>query len=175
MTGKAGEFVQQMLPMYITDEALGGVGIYREVTRQAWSASDQVKTETRFYRAHREVDVTAFGDAYNQTMVLSPGLDARVTGSKSDIDLFALLLIHQGILEQLEYEKEADARARKEIRTQDKIISERNTALLAMWDKLGKKRRANLQESDPKVAALCEELEEDREHERRMDAMEYDY
>jgi hypothetical protein len=75
----------------------------------------------------------------------------------------------------LEYEKEADARARKEIRTQEKAISERDAALLAMWDKLGKKRRANLMASDPKVAALCEKLEEESEHERRMDAMEYDY
>lgn len=180
MTGEARDFVQQMLSMYVSDEELGKVGIHREVKRRTSLGSDQrVTTEAQFYRAHREVDATSYGDTHRQTMVVSPGLDATVTGSKEDVDLFALFLIHQGVLVQKESEERSNAEKAKRIAEQYADIKERNAALIAMWAKLGKKRRANLRASDPKVAALCERLEEEREREARrearMDAMENDW
>jgi hypothetical protein len=175
MTGRAREFVQQMLPMYVTEKALGKVGIYRETRAFAQIGDNRIVQETRFVRQHREMDVTSFGDAYQQTMVVSPGLDATVAGSQEEVDLFALLLIHQGILGQLESETRALNDAQKETRKEQGKVSERDNALLAMWRKLGKKRRANLRASDPKVAALCEMLEEEREHEARMNAEDWDY
>jgi hypothetical protein len=175
MNGRAGEFVQQMLPMYVTEEALGKVGVHRIEERNHFRPDGPVTKETRFYRPHREVDVTSYGDLYNQTMVVSPGLDVRVTGDQGEVDMLALLLIHQGILNQLDSETKALALAHKETTKEMKKVSERESALLSMWDGFGKKRRANLMASDPKVAALCEKLEEEREHERRMDAEGYDY
>jgi hypothetical protein len=174
MEGGAREFVQQMLPMYVNEEELGKVGIYREMTRQAW-ARDQNKSVTRFYRTHREVDVTSMGDAFRQVIVTNPGLDAQVTGTPHDIDLFALLLIHQGVQEQFASERALTARQAKDIRAQQGIIAQYASGLRAMYAKLGKKRRANLAKSDPVVASLCEELEAAEAEERRMDAMEFDY
>lgn len=175
MDGSAREFVQQMLPMYINDEELGKVGIHRETRSFAQIGSKRFVQETRFYRPHHEMDVTSYGDTYKQLVVTSPGLDETVTGEKEDIDLFALLLIHQGIHMQLASEERSNAEKAKAIARQHGEIKERDSALLAMWGKLGKKRRANLRASDPKVADLCERLEEEAENERRMDAMEFDY
>jgi hypothetical protein len=128
-------------------------------------------------RDHREVDVTSYGDAYPQTLVVSPGLHVEVadTPDLRETKVFAMGLLIDGLEMQLDGEKRTFADLSRKYRKLDAVNDQKSADLLVLYDRMGKKARATFAAKHPDVAKRLEELDDERERERRADSYYNDW
>jgi hypothetical protein len=172
MDGSAREIVDDYLSGIDLDTYLNEIGVSYALRSTHALPSSPVVKEHQFVRPHREVDVTSYGDTYRQTMVASPGLDVRVTDGPDgrETKILAAFLLIQGLMMRLDGEKRAftalSARYSAVLAQND----QRAADLLVLYDRMGKKARTTFAAKHPDVAKRLEELDDERERERRADS-----
>jgi hypothetical protein len=171
MDGSAREIVDGYLSGIDLDTYLNEIGVHH-VQRGMRAMSSAIVVDHEFVRQHREVDVTSYGDTYRQTMVVSPGLSVKVAdvGDSRETKILAAFLLIQGLKMQLDGEKRAftalSARYSAVLAQND----QQSADLLVLYDRMGKKARTTFAAKHPDVAKRLEELDDERERERRADS-----
>jgi uncharacterized coiled-coil protein SlyX len=173
MDGPARELNEGYLARIDLDTFLNGIGIYRATQRHRLGPGPgPAIVENVFVRDHREVDVTSYGDAYPQTLVVSPGLHVEVadTPDLRETKIFAMGLLIDGLEMRLDGEERAFADLSRKYRELDAENDRKSADLLVLYDRMGKRAKKTFAAKHPDVAKRLEELDDERERERRADS-----
>jgi hypothetical protein len=178
MSGPAREIVDGYLSGIDLDTYLNEIGVHHVRRRlRAMSRANPAIDEHEFVRPHREMDVTSYGDDSPQRLVMSPGLSVRVEDEADgrETKILAAFLLIQGLKMRLDGEERAFADLSRKYRKLDAQNDQKSADLLVLYDRMGKKARATFATKHPDVAKRCEELDDERERERRADSYYNDW